>query len=374
MLVDSDSDSIDDPDEIALGINPLNPDTDFDGIPDNVDPEPLIPQTATPELSALEIGRAIILGAVFGEAGIEGGSFNWLVGDIASSPYYVVGWIGFSVIPVVGAVADIRDAVQAFINGDELGAAMNAAGVVPGVGDIPKASSTIRKFITKYSGKTGDAAKALVKYLKYADESVKLGALDAVYDGAASALKNKGVLTSRIDELVGKGIDLLRHNEAVDLLKSWWGKRAIKGADHVAEILGDEIIKAKYPASQGYVVKYKVTFYDSLGGTAKEVDTVVLNSEGKLIAFGETKSKKTLTSFEDAETQISDTKRLIVNRAFDGVKAGDGSEIDVSKVQIEYIQETFKIGPADAPYAYEYKLAETSSELDEIYRTFSAVK
>lgn len=109
--------------------------------------------------------------------------------------------------PTIGA-ADARDSVQAFINGDELGAAMNAAGVVPFLGDVPKMSSTIRKFITKYSGKTGDVAKALVEYLKYADESVKLGALDAVYDGAASALKNKGVLTSRIDTLVNEGIDL----------------------------------------------------------------------------------------------------------------------------------------------------------------------
>lgn len=53
---------------------------------------------------------------------------------------------------------------------------------------------------------------------------------------------------------------------------------------------------------------------------------------------------------------------------------GDGSEIDISKVQIEYIQETFKVGPADAQYAYEYKLAETSSELKEIFDTFTVVK
>ena len=66
-----------------------------------------------------------MLGAVFGETGINGGSMNWMVGDsIASSPYYLVGWLSFSLVPVAGAVADARDAVQAFINGDELGAAM----------------------------------------------------------------------------------------------------------------------------------------------------------------------------------------------------------------------------------------------------------
>jgi len=41
----------------------------------------------------------------------------------------MVGWIGFSCLPAVGGIADIRDAVQAILNGDPLGAAMNAAGV-----------------------------------------------------------------------------------------------------------------------------------------------------------------------------------------------------------------------------------------------------
>ncbi|NPE30583.1 hypothetical protein HNV12_22040 [Methanococcoides sp. SA1] len=76
----------------------------------------MIPATTTPEPGVLEIGRAIVLGAVFGETGIEGGSASWLVDyDAASSPYYLVGWIGFSLVPVVGAVADARDAVQALI-------------------------------------------------------------------------------------------------------------------------------------------------------------------------------------------------------------------------------------------------------------------
>src|SRR5574341_1077590 len=78
MLANSDGDGINDLDEVSYGTDPFNPDTDFDGIPDNVDSEPLIPQTASPEPDALEIGRAIIVGAVFGETGIEDGGMNWL--------------------------------------------------------------------------------------------------------------------------------------------------------------------------------------------------------------------------------------------------------------------------------------------------------
>jgi hypothetical protein len=118
---DTDSDSLDDYYEYIQGTDPRHPDTDRDGIIDSNDPEPLVPETITSDPSKLEIQRAIVLGAVFGETGIKDGKANWLVGDdIASSPYYLVGWIGFSLVPVVGAVADARDVVQAYINGDEL--------------------------------------------------------------------------------------------------------------------------------------------------------------------------------------------------------------------------------------------------------------
>ncbi len=92
-----------------------------------------------------------MLGAVFGETGISGGSMNWMVGDsIASSPYYLVGGFGFFLVPVAGAVADARDAVQAFINGDELGAALNAAGVFSGLEDAVKVSGAVGTFVVRY--------------------------------------------------------------------------------------------------------------------------------------------------------------------------------------------------------------------------------
>ena len=107
--------------EFEYGTDPFNPDTDGDGLRDGADPDPLTPQ-ASGEIDLAQIGRAIILGATFGETGLPDGLFYGLVGEeTASSPYYMVGWIGFSCLPVVGGIADIRDAlITATQNGDTM--------------------------------------------------------------------------------------------------------------------------------------------------------------------------------------------------------------------------------------------------------------
>jgi hypothetical protein len=56
-------------------------DTDGDRLSDSEDEYPLSPSSIEPEIGVLEIGRAIVLGAVFGECGIEGGS---LAGSVDS--------------------------------------------------------------------------------------------------------------------------------------------------------------------------------------------------------------------------------------------------------------------------------------------------
>ena len=117
---DTDDDGLNDLAEFEYGTDPFNPDTDGDGLRDGADPDPLTP-AASGEINLAKIGREILAGAVFGETGLPDGSFYWLVGEeTASSPYYMVGWIGFSCLPVVGGVADIRDAVQAILNGDTM--------------------------------------------------------------------------------------------------------------------------------------------------------------------------------------------------------------------------------------------------------------
>jgi hypothetical protein len=190
---DSDDDFLDDLEEFELGTNPLSADTDKDSITDFDDEYPLSPASIEPEIGVLEIGRALVLGAVFGECGIEGGSLAGFVdSEIASSAYYLVGWIGFSLVPVAGAVADARDAVQALINGDELGAALNAAGAFSGIGDGVKTGAAVGLFIGKYPEKALDVAKALGKYaFPHAPDLVKLEVLDIIFEGAATRLVAK---------------------------------------------------------------------------------------------------------------------------------------------------------------------------------------
>ena len=45
---DSDGDSLLDGAEVAIGTNPCDPDTDGDGLPDDLDPDPLVPDLITP--------------------------------------------------------------------------------------------------------------------------------------------------------------------------------------------------------------------------------------------------------------------------------------------------------------------------------------
>ena len=191
--VDGDNDFLDDPDEYLLGTDPFNPDTDGDGILDGLDSNPLEAEPKEVDPGVLEMARALVLGAVFGETGIEGGSASWLVDyEIASSPYYLAGWIGFSLVPVVGAVADARDAAQALINGDALGAALNAAGALSGVGDGVKTASAIALFTGKYSSKIADVQKVMMPLLKYVPlNQAKKVIIDVLHSGAATRLASK---------------------------------------------------------------------------------------------------------------------------------------------------------------------------------------
>jgi len=52
---DTDGDGLKDGDEIAQGTNPLNPDSDGDGIPDALDPSPMQPSTPTPNLLSTQL-------------------------------------------------------------------------------------------------------------------------------------------------------------------------------------------------------------------------------------------------------------------------------------------------------------------------------
>lgn len=212
-LSNSDGDGLEDISEVIGGTNPLNADSDNDSLSDGIDDDPFTPYQPESETGVLVIGKQIVLDAVFGESGLEGGSLNYLVGEDSYSTYYLIGWVGFSLIPGVGAVADARDAAQAIINGDPVGAVMNAMGAIPGPGDSVKASSGVALFVSKLGGDTKwitRVGKELARtILKYTPDSVTTPILKAIYGNTdVVRLMNRGALASDLRKITERGIHL----------------------------------------------------------------------------------------------------------------------------------------------------------------------
>ncbi len=88
----------------------------------------------------------------------------------------MVGWIGFSCLPVMGGIVDIRDAVQAILNGDAIGAAINAAGAIPGPGDAAKVAAVVGKFVLKLPELLMPAAVLLISEIPDPDVRAVAGA------------------------------------------------------------------------------------------------------------------------------------------------------------------------------------------------------
>ncbi|MDQ1254218.1 MAG: hypothetical protein QG646_3444 [Euryarchaeota archaeon] len=108
---------------------------------------------------------------------------------LITSPYYLLGWIGFGLIPVAGAIGDLRDAVQSFLNGSPLDAALNLAGIFSGAGDGVKTVAAIKIFVLAHdASKTVDIIKLLLPYFGRLSPTVKIGILDALYKEAATKL------------------------------------------------------------------------------------------------------------------------------------------------------------------------------------------
>ncbi len=219
---DTDDDGLNDLAEFEYGTDPFNPDTDGDGLLDGADPDPLTP-AANGDVNLAKIVREIVAGAVFGETGLPGGlCYEWglVTEETASSPYYMVGWIGFSCLPVAGGMADIRDAVQAILNGDAIGAAMNAAGAIPGPGDGIKITGAIACYTGKFPWKARELGVLLSKeLLGPLPDTIKIQVWDLLFDGAGSALHNAhGVPVEAIEALAKKNIDLVHVRHLLDAM------------------------------------------------------------------------------------------------------------------------------------------------------------
>ncbi len=127
----------------------------------------------------------------------------------------MVGWIGFSCLPVVGGAADIRDAVQAIINGDPIGAAMNAAGAIPGPGDGVKVTGAIVCYTGKFPWKARELGILLSKEIgPLLPDALKLDIwrvlLSARENAIITKLIDEGYSPSQIEEMVASSKGLTK--------------------------------------------------------------------------------------------------------------------------------------------------------------------
>ena len=225
--VDSDNDTIDDPDEAEFGTSPLNrdcdndklldgyeleigtdplvSDTDYDGFDDKVehtDPDynPLIYEK---RYSYLEIGRELVLGAILGEWGVDG----------HDSVYYLSGWMlsGFIL------VGDIRDIAASIWNKDGLGVLLNAIALIPALGDLTKVVANVGQFVAKHVDEGATVAFFVFKHIPIDNPSIKRGLIDnTIGAGTANSLRSKGFSDDVMTKLFKQNIDLKRFNQILE--------------------------------------------------------------------------------------------------------------------------------------------------------------
>ncbi|WP_094227739.1 hypothetical protein [Methanolobus psychrotolerans] len=199
---DSDHDYLGDGHELELGTEPLLWDTDFDGYNDiaefvdnNYDP-----LVYDKRLTRYEVAREVILGAVLGEFGY----------DEHDSAYYLTGHL----ISGFVAVGDLRDFLGSVNNGDEIGAVLNLAAVVPLWGYAGKVLSKFGQFGAKHADEAGTVAIKLVPYIP--SLSLKADVLKAMSSSDYYGLVAKGFDDNSIIKLSEQGIDFVKFNRALD--------------------------------------------------------------------------------------------------------------------------------------------------------------
>jgi hypothetical protein len=178
---DTDGDGLDDFWEDYLGTDPYNPDTDGDRLADGEDDDPLTPADPIGDLVLERLRQevALRLGALFGETGLEGEAFNYLVGDWAAHPYYALGWIA-SGLAVYG---DVRDLIYAISQSDTVGAAISGLGLVPYLGDCEKTAADIAKYLLKYPDNLLDVGRLLADQhiIQLLPDEGQLNVIDHLY-------------------------------------------------------------------------------------------------------------------------------------------------------------------------------------------------
>ena len=171
LLPDTDGDSLGDADEADLGLDPFDRDGDDDGLEDgrevqvvgsapdtgdtdgdgfddgyedaNRESKGLDPLLVDVKVSSLSYATDFAKGSVAGDFWRED-SLAWLAGNLTSGASSSIPVIG----SIVGAVADVRDAIGSAIRGDWVGSGFSAMGAVPG-GDVVAIPGKAAKFVAR---------------------------------------------------------------------------------------------------------------------------------------------------------------------------------------------------------------------------------
>ncbi|WP_224271062.1 hypothetical protein [Haloprofundus salinisoli] len=211
------------------------------------------------------------------------------------------------------------------------------------------------KFVAKFDDNTLD-------YLLHQDD------LDV-----AEQLSDVGVSDSRIRYLTEEGIDIRNHNRMVNTVLKLRHERSLNDEDKIAEALANEKIRQVYP--QSYTIKAEVSIRGG-GNELAEIDSVVLDENGRVVAFGETKNsiKKDKYIGKGLEQQRN-VLDLVYNRRdeVDKISTAGGGELSLSQMPKENTYDTFTTGPIGAQYYADYTFGATKREVSEVFETYSKI-
>lgn len=220
MVPDTDGDGLNDADEADIGLDPFDPDSDDDTLADGPEVDLVGSDPATADTDGdgfqdgyedlnresqgldplwvdVKVGKWTYAGdyakgALAGDLWRED-SLAWLAGNLTSGAASSVPVVG----SIVGAVADLRDAVGSAIHADWVGSGFSAVGAVPG-GDALAIPGKAAKFVARNPKLITTTAKIIVSATKV-PEPIKVRTSKEIWkdwDGLRSAgSSDKSLLT-----------------------------------------------------------------------------------------------------------------------------------------------------------------------------------
>lgn len=280
---DSDDDQLDDYVEVAvIGSSALLVDTDADGFDDafevaNRSTDGLDPLLVNEVTDAQTVADDFATGAFLGELEPRA-SVAWLAGNLAAGGSSVIPIIG----PVVGGVADIRDAVGSALQGDWVGVGLSSVGLIPVAGDAATVPAKVAKFVARHP-ELAVAVASTVAAIKYLPDEIKAQALRKVW-ASWDELIDSGYSKRTLFRLVDGNTDLdklnaaLRRSGHVNGAPARFFDDGLEGERHLEATIkatGATVITQKVVSTQGCNTDCRAKFrrfdiFDATNGVAHE--------------------------------------------------------------------------------------------------------